>query len=1393
MSNSIPWVATFVCTYTSNERLPASRAVSLTRRSAQPTELIERRAMTDPEESPIVTFRHRSASSVFQRLSSVPAALAALNPSKRATPTELTALANRLRAVRLHSLEEDDNVRVKTQLRYEDENQNDNEQTTGNTDKDCRRTSITSAEKVNFLEQCIAQGKRAQYVDNPKASSTITSRTPLAALQMNFPGFATPSKHESHNAVDDMRSIKSSLNRSGLSQGAGSDSIANCDRSPLSNDGSTTAPLSTPGKNTGEKSNGVHAVFDSDTVRGKMEITKLGRTSGSGTSIVGHDENEPIDADSREKEESPMKIFGDGEFSNADPFVSIATSDQKDATTADVRAFQEASEYDQEGAESACNSRKNFNFVDDEKPSVMAARQPDDLRMHSSPCVDSTAPEATGDSRSSLSAENMLALGHNLRDNGDLEVLESPKKLDADGESKVIEETPRKVMLNVQVPSPTTSSLLNDILDASPSTPRNTWKSNPHGWEHKASPGSFGAAFHPHLQENSTDEALAEHTSTDADASSSNKDTVKLLSSNKEDADCSTNMNKNMNETHVAEMQHNGNTDHVIRVRIDRTSHKSNGAAQAASENNFGSKSGPAISRSGREGPPERTPEVDDFEPHGSTKIETASTNDVENELPTQKVRFPNAVDTMKDISSASNERNGIERLEQFQTICDENKEPSGDFASTANGTPPPGQLLSDVLVQPADPLDCDGSKLSPSITRSKPEAMLNFNMSRATGTDAALETDSNPHPRGLDVDNLDSVTSSIAVISKNTKIQSWEEELEAIEALTATVSAFKTDLQENAVNLLPARKLVNDNAKTIVQCAIRLLGQEQTALIAAAYSLLEVFVRKNLVNDTKQLMIIFDESLKDAADDSAASISATRCLSSLLSAESRIQPFCGGKHVPLSCIQKACKSLNDSCSPGNQTARKVDALQRFLHGCNQDQSVNDESESSSRYEVDHNENLRECSPRQSPKSDISSCRSSNVSLGSAVGVKEEENAVLSTPPSGNAGASFEVPNRRTPESESAAIGCMQSPSIVENSYPVSSSAPTPSALPPVSKDKRLSGKKITPLTFRKKRLYTEEEMDEARRIALRQAMEEAVELHVDERIKLERRVHSIERERNELKSILAEYEDTMNKVMECENSKSSTHVREIEKQNDTLHAELLRTKDAFERLRRGYELLESEKAEAQVREKTLQDQNKTLKSSMIDLQKWSNDLKANTEKKLAKSFESATRVHEQFVQAEARAKSAREQLEINERDVSSKMQRIAVAESKISELETALRDAKSSQSEQAEELMQARKQCSHAETKMAALRKEIAGLQDKVQRYEKVSGSISHAESSSDALHSRLDTLLKENQGLKARAYDDLTSLENLRQQLENKNKECDELNAICEELLGKLENSPQ
>ncbi|KAI0561601.1 Spindle assembly checkpoint component Mad1 [Gracilaria domingensis] len=410
-----------------------------------------------------------------------------------------------------------------------------------------------------------------------------------------------------------------------------------------------------------------------------------------------------------------------------------------------------------------------------------------------------------------------------------------------------------------------------------------------------------------------------------------------------------------------------------------------------------------------------------------------------------------------------------------------------------------------------------------------------------------------------------------------------------------------------------------------------------------------------------------------------------------------------------------------------------------------------------------------------------------------------------STPNLGRRLASLRAKNSRTPSSRIPIESSEQMASLRRGN--TSSASKHSDGLPldsrtgtHVLKNMKLgdSVRKVNPQSARSGRLYTEEEVETIRRNSVRAAIDKVKASNAKESQKrarelddMRQKLHREHAEVEDLRSVLEEFEMTMKKMVSEGNSKANAHQMILEKERNKLKAELLERSDAFEKLKERYENSKETIVVYENKESRFIEQIKELKRNMVELQKWSNDLKANSEKKLSKAFESVTAYRSSYIDKEAHANKALSDLKRTAAELEKSQQSHAETAAKFATVETqlheeqdakasaeaALATAKSSLTRVTSQKDQLQIQAAKAEEELSRLRTEITELKEKADRLSDV--------------EKRLETYTNERQSLKARAYDDMMRIRDLEDQLDAKSKECDELNQICEEVMQQLEQN--
>lgn len=329
-------------------------------------------------------------------------------------------------------------------------------------------------------------------------------------------------------------------------------------------------------------------------------------------------------------------------------------------------------------------------------------------------------------------------------------------------------------------------------------------------------------------------------------------------------------------------------------------------------------------------------------------------------------------------------------------------------------------------------------------------------------------------------------------------------------------------------------------------------------------------------------------------------------------------------------------------------------------------------------------------------------------------------------------------------------------------------------------------------------RVFSEEDVEIIKNNSVAVAVDKLKASHAKE---LERRSRDVDdmhkklkRERaevQELRSVLEQYQLTMKKMVSEGNSKANAQQILLEKEKSKLKAELLESSDAFEKLKERYENAKEAIVVYENKENRFIEQIKELKRNMVELQKWSNDLKANSEKKLTKAFESVTAYRASYIDKEAHANKALSDLERTTAELEKAQQSHAETAAKFAHVEAelhkeqdlrakaeaALSTAKSSLARTTIQRDQLQKELSAGEDELGDLRSQVRELKESSERLSEV--------------EKKLEGHTVERQSLKARAYDDMIRIRELEDKLEAKDKECDELHDFCNEIMARLEQS--
>lgn len=352
----------------------------------------------------------------------------------------------------------------------------------------------------------------------------------------------------------------------------------------------------------------------------------------------------------------------------------------------------------------------------------------------------------------------------------------------------------------------------------------------------------------------------------------------------------------------------------------------------------------------------------------------------------------------------------------------------------------------------------------------------------------------------------------------------------------------------------------------------------------------------------------------------------------------------------------------------------------------------------------------------------------------------------------------------------------------------------------PLVRNKKLgkSVRKTSPASSRKSRMYTEEDMEEARSAAIRVVMEETSQREAKKRSQHQAEIAALEKslrkeksEVTELKSVLEEYELTMQKMVAQGNSQASAYCASLEKETKKLKAELLEVTEAYESVKERYDGAKQALKVYENKETRFIEQIRGLKKNMTELQKWSDELKANCEKKLAKAFNQVTTYRASYMEAEAHRNKAATDLERARSDLAKEVTNHAETAAALSRLEVSLHEEQDSRSSLEASLSSAKDSLARLTSQKDRLQKEVSTSQEELRKTTAKLSELEDAETRATNASKQLETFTAERQSLKARAYDDMTRIRGLESELEVKDKEYQELNAICEEALSQLEKA--
>ena len=352
----------------------------------------------------------------------------------------------------------------------------------------------------------------------------------------------------------------------------------------------------------------------------------------------------------------------------------------------------------------------------------------------------------------------------------------------------------------------------------------------------------------------------------------------------------------------------------------------------------------------------------------------------------------------------------------------------------------------------------------------------------------------------------------------------------------------------------------------------------------------------------------------------------------------------------------------------------------------------------------------------------------------------------------------------------------------------------------PLVRNKKLddSTRKHSPGSGKKRRMYTEEDLEQARRLAsktnveqMKKEYEREIESLRSSKDSIEKLLRKEKHEVTELKSVLEEYELTMQKMVSHGNSQISSQLQSLQQDKNHLKAELLDVSESFEALKQRYESAKETVAVFETKENRFVEQIKELKKNMVELQKWSNDLKANSEKKLSKAFESVTTYRASYIDMEAHAKKAMSDLERTKNDLKREQESHAETAARLAGTESELHSEQDARSSAEASLSTAKTTLRRLTEQKDRMGSELHKTKDDFSTMKQRLAELEEKEARFEATQKRMDQLTKENQNLKARAYDDMSKISNLEAEVQAREADVEELSAICDEAMTKLEEA--
>lgn len=641
----------------------------------------------------------------------------------------------------------------------------------------------------------------------------------------------------------------------------------------------------------------------------------------------------------------------------------------------------------------------------------------------------------------------------------------------------------------------------------------------------------------------------------------------------------------------------------------------------------------------------------------------------------------------------------------------------------------------------------------------------------------------------------LEEFKACLNIITEGHAKWSWQKRCEATARVTEILSTSPSNEIRSIIRmLLPTLSTTINNS----------LDELRPSIMASALNLVNAIVGSKADFDSDFAEQVFPSIMDLACGRSITSQEGARCLALVLDFHPKLSKILEEADNP----DRLTELLNSDehselvADDVKSRAKKASILFRQALGMG-DSSVNEEN--ITKPAVEHLEGDG-AESSQKPQQQPSLNRNPAMNLSNAetpsqpnrnrnARFSQRLNAVTSTP--------LAVTDGSTPKSGGLARRSLQLLSSGLKSTPRHSmrlgSEGHPAA--PVVRNMKLgdSVRKISPGS-RKKRIYSEEDMEEARRAAMRVVMEEASQTHAKEREKLQNEKADLEKklakEKSDvadLKIVLEEFELTMQKMVAQGNTQASAYCATLEKETKKLKAELLEVTEAYENIKERYDAAKQTLKVYENKENRSIEQIRELKKNMAELQKWSNDLKANSEKKLAKAFQNVTSYRASFLDMEAHLSKANSDLERTQADLAKEAASHATTAAALSRVETSLHSEQDTRSSLEASLSTSKASLSRLTSQKERLQKELSEAQEELKQMSSELSRLKDADVRAKNASKQLENYAGERQSLKARAYDDMNRIRELECLLESKDKEYNELNAICEEALSQLENLKQ